>query len=212
MPTDIFEQATPFLLASDCFVEGRVRLRRQVRGDQRKTLVESPPPVFNGGQREMKALRKFDVGIAENGLAQHPLLSPGETESRRCVDEYRRRDMTEVPGDVLARQAKEKGTLAERGQRFGPIPEIASVVRSYCVRTVYDGLRTHLIPKLLENGLNTIAAHIFDERELDPVFKRFAQLLGQGRFGIVEIQNIHAIAVVGAPDGRWEKEGRGASS
>src|SRR5215472_17611858 len=135
MPADIFEQATPFLLAADCFVEGRVRLGRQVRGDQRKTLVESPPPVFNGGQREMKAPRKFDVGIAENGMAQHPLLSPGETESRRCVDEYRRRDMTEVPGDVSARQAKEKGTLAERGQRFAPILEIAGVVRSHCVGT-----------------------------------------------------------------------------
>ena len=87
MPTDIFEQATPFLLAADCFVEGRVRLRRQVRGDQRKTLVESPPPVFDGGQSEMETLGELDVGVSENRLAQHPLLCPPETETRRRVDE-----------------------------------------------------------------------------------------------------------------------------
>src|SRR6516165_6464964 len=106
MPTDIFEQATPFLLAADCFVEGRVRLRRQVRGDQRKTLVESPPPVFDGGQCEIEALRKFDVSVAENRLAQHPLLCPRETETRRRVDEYRSQDIAKIPENFLAGQAK----------------------------------------------------------------------------------------------------------
>ena len=83
----ILEQAPALLLSTDGLVGGAADLVHQLWSDVSEAIIESPPSVLYGRQRELEPPREFDIGVAENCLTQHPLLRARETETRRRVDE-----------------------------------------------------------------------------------------------------------------------------
>ena len=206
VPTQIVQQAASLLLPMNSLA----RRIEQLRSDEAQAVIQRAPAVLDSGQGEVETLRELDVGVAENRLAQHPLLCARETEAWGRVEECGSDGTAKVRENLRAREAEEERTPPEWRQRFAAPREIGGVVRHHGVRAAFDGMRRHFIPEFDKSSLNPIAPHVFNEGGPHPVVQRRSQLLGQRRLDIVEMHSIEAAAGIFALDGCGPKDGRRA--